>query len=334
MRAGSIARLVFWVAVAVPLLAWTDAHTGRLWLTDGLVSITAVYAIFLLAHLEWMRRHEDQLSPAAIVLFHLNGLWAFGGAYLFINAVDAAAAAPVAAAFAIWNGLLAFTLWERQREHAVHAAALGFTLLMVAMTLKFDGASMIVGWAAEGAVIAALGLRERREWLRTGGLALFTLAIAWLIVLLFTSPPVDMVVLLNRRTACGAFVIALTYWLARAAPRSASLSGERGPRNRSRHRRRHCADPDPRGVDERDPRVLEHAGNHRRLQLPGGRVDALNHLGALCHGTDRRRHPAALRSAPLFCDCRLHRHDREGRCLRISPSSIASTGSSASSAWA
>ena len=213
-RAGSLARLVFWVAVAVPLLVWTDGHAGRTWLTGGLATVTAVYAIFLLAHLEWMRRDKAQLTPEAIMLFHVNGLWAYVSAYLLIDAVHAAATAPAAAAFAIWNGLLAFGLLKREREHALHAAALGFTLLMVAIALQFDGAWITVGWAAEGAVVAALGLHERREWLRTGGLLLFAVAIARLIGLLFASPPIDMVVLLNRRTACGVFVIALTYWLA------------------------------------------------------------------------------------------------------------------------
>jgi uncharacterized membrane protein len=214
MRAGSIARLVFWVAVAEPLVVWIGGHGGRMWLTGGLTTVTAVYAIFLLAHLEWMRRENAPFSPVAIVLFHLNGLWAYVSAYLLIESVRVAAAAPVAAAFAIWNFLLAFALLKRQREHALHAAALGFTLLMVAIALQFDGAWITVGWAAEGAVVAALGLRERREWLRTGGLVLFTVAISRLMVLLFTAPPVDMVVLLNRRTACGVFIIALTYWLA------------------------------------------------------------------------------------------------------------------------
>jgi hypothetical protein len=34
-----------------------------------------------------------------------------------------------------------------------------------------------VGWAAEGAAIIALGLRERRDWLRLGGLTLFAVAV-------------------------------------------------------------------------------------------------------------------------------------------------------------
>ena len=58
-----------------------------------------------------------------------------------------------------------------------------------------------------------LGLRERRDWLRLGGLALFAVAIVRLMVLQFSEPPLGQILLLNERTLCGAFVIALTYLL-------------------------------------------------------------------------------------------------------------------------
>jgi uncharacterized membrane protein len=85
---------------------------------------------------------------------------------------------------------------------------------MVAIALQFDGPWVTVGWAAEGAVVIALGLREKRGWLRAAGTLLFAVAIARLLQLQFAPPRLDQVVLLNRRAACGLGVVALTYWIA------------------------------------------------------------------------------------------------------------------------
>ena len=67
--------------------------------------------------------------------------------------------------------------------------------------------------AAEGAVVTWLGLRERRTWLRAGGLMLFAVAIVRLGVLQFSAPSAGQLVLMNRRGLCGLFVIGLTYAL-------------------------------------------------------------------------------------------------------------------------
>jgi hypothetical protein len=78
-----------------------------------------------------------------------------------------------------------------------------------------------VGWAAEGAAIIALGLRERRDWLRLGGLALFAVAVARTIEMLTQLAPINQTVFLNSRASSAAFVMALCYvlaWLHRREP--------------------------------------------------------------------------------------------------------------------
>ena len=214
MNIGSSLRLVFWLAVAAPLLAWTGGHAGGTWLVPGLAAVAGVYVISLLAHLESTLSEDHPLNRADIALLHLNGLVTYGGAYLLIDAVNSGATAAVAAAFALWNGVLALALASRRREQALHFAAAACTLLMIAIALRYHGAAVIVGWAAEGAAIIWLGLRARREWLRVSGIVLFVVAVAQLLVLQITPPSVDQVLLLNSRTACGLFVIALVYGLA------------------------------------------------------------------------------------------------------------------------
>jgi hypothetical protein len=63
-------------------------------------------------------------------------------------------------------------------------------------------------------VITWLGLRERRRWLRTGGLALFGAAILRLAVAQTMEPRVGEIVVLNGRALSGLFIAALTYLLA------------------------------------------------------------------------------------------------------------------------
>ncbi len=208
---GAAVRLVVLLAAAAPFLAWISGHTGRTWLTAGLITVTAIYVIHLLAHFEATLREGHQLTRADIAALHLNGLIAYGGANWLIEAVNVSATAPIAFMFAFWHGAMAFWLATRRRDHALHFATLAFTLLAVAVAIQFDGAWVTMGWAAEGAAVMWLGLRQRREWLRLGGFVLFALASVQLLGLQFAAPTINQVVFLNRRAGCGAFLVALAY---------------------------------------------------------------------------------------------------------------------------
>lgn len=228
-RVSPQARLIVLMAVLVPLFQWIGGHASATWLIAGLVTVAGVYAIHLLAQLHATDREGYALTPADVTALHLNGLAAFAGAYLLIDAVNSGAVAPAAAVFALWHGGVALWLYQRQREQALHFAALAFTLLTAAIAIQFDGVWITVGWAAEGAVVMWLGLRERRDWLRAGGLAVFALAVLQLLDLQFASVTLDQTALINRRAACGVFVIALVYvteWLHRRhrAPREVAAA--------------------------------------------------------------------------------------------------------------
>jgi uncharacterized membrane protein len=119
----------------------------------------------------------------------------------------------VAGAFAAWHGALASALLRHRRDQALHLAALASVLLAIAIALRFEGPAITVGWAAEGAIVIALGIRERRDWLRAGGSLLFGIAIGRAIMLILGTP-IHQEGLLNTRAACAAFVVALSYGLA------------------------------------------------------------------------------------------------------------------------
>jgi uncharacterized membrane protein len=214
VRSNSDRRLGFWFAAFVPLLLWCNSHASRAWLTPGLAAVCGVYVIHLLGHYEALRRRPNEFDLAAVVALHLNGLGAYGAAYLLINAVNPDLTAPVAAGFAVWHGAIAVGLATHRRDEALHFATMAFTLVTVAIAIQFSGVWMTVGWAAEGAAVIWLGFRERRDWLRAGGLLLFGVAVLRLIELQFAPPPVGQLVLFNQRSGGSLFMIALTYALA------------------------------------------------------------------------------------------------------------------------
>jgi uncharacterized membrane protein len=210
---GSIARLAFWLGAIAPLIAWAGSPVSRDWTAAGLASAAAIYVAFLAATTDAERRRDGGVTPADLVLLHANPLGAFAVAYALLAPGHAARAGWLALAFAAWHGGQAIALAPHRRDAAVHAAAVGFTLAVVSMSLLLSGVWLTAGWAAEGAIVIALGLRERRDWLRIAGGGMLVVAILRLLFLLFSSPWLR-TLLFNRRAGCAAFVIALAYALA------------------------------------------------------------------------------------------------------------------------
>lgn len=210
---GAFAGFITWIAVAAPLLVWINANAGDRWLTPGLVTVATVYLLALAAALRDASSGRA-LSLVDIAWLHGNGLVMFACAYVLVEAVKVSATGAIAGAFALWQCVLAAVTVRRSRDLAIHFVALGFTLLTIAIALQFDGPAVIVGWAAEGTALVALGVRERRGWLRAAGALLVCIAVGRSAALVLSPGPVAQAFLLNRRTACAAFVIAAAYVVA------------------------------------------------------------------------------------------------------------------------
>ena len=224
LRVGARGGLVIWAAVTVPLLAWTRVFNGSAWMWPGLATVAGIYLIALAAQLHNLLMRDGR-DDRDIAWLHLNGLLMFAAAYFVLEDNHWASTGRFAAIFALWHGVVAAALVERRRDVALHFTALAFTLLSIAIALEFDGAAVTIGWACEGAAIVALGLRERREWLRVGGAALFAVALCQAIGLLLTPAPLHHVVMLNPRAAAAAAIVALSYVLAWLHYRDASAPG-------------------------------------------------------------------------------------------------------------
>lgn len=169
------ARLVGWLAAWLPFLGWLSQRSSA---AGSRVTLLALFGLHLLAELRTLARDRARLDGSDVLLLHLNGLGLLAGLLLSFPRWDthgmAAAVAGVGAGYA----LLAVALRARHDTAPLHYAALAAACAAGALALRFEGAWVTVGWAIDGACLAWLGLRERRQWLRAGGGVLLALA-AW-----------------------------------------------------------------------------------------------------------------------------------------------------------
>jgi uncharacterized membrane protein len=115
---------------------------------------------------------------------------------------------------ALVHAALARWLYTRERDAALHALAAAFSLLAATVAVELDARWITAAWAAEGAAVAWVGLRARREWFRLAGLALLIVAAGRWIVLSAPETPADFTLVFNEAFALGIWIIALTYALA------------------------------------------------------------------------------------------------------------------------
>ena len=224
---SSRVRFAVWLAVMLPLFWWIEGHLRAQWLMAALATVGAIYVLNLIAQLDTIVRNDKRLDGVDVGLFHLNGLASCAAAYVLLDAVQSDLTAWMVAGCAAWQAIVSVGLANRGRTDAVHAGALSLTLLVAAIALALDGAAITAAWAAEGAAVVWIGLRERRNWLRWAGLYLLVIAVFRLIGLEFAAPSVGQTLLWNRRAACAAFMIALLYGLAWLHDRERDLPGAR-----------------------------------------------------------------------------------------------------------
>ena len=220
-------RVALWIAVALPLLAWAATRADASWIAQGLTVATAVFALHLVAQLDALRQAEGAPGAADVMLHHLNGLGLFAVSYLLMASWPMAWRGATAAAIAAVHFGLAGLTRRPHREPPLHVAAVGATLMAVAIAMWTDGAWRVIGLSVESAALVAIGLTTGREWLRLGGGLLLGLTMLWLVGLEFQPVGTDYTVVLNARTAAAAILIALLHGLARLHRRQTGDLAER-----------------------------------------------------------------------------------------------------------
>ena len=154
-------RLVLWIAAMLPLLGWIAEHHRWTWVTPSLVTIGAIFALYLVALFDRLVRHETALSAFDLVLLHLNGLGAFFALWVLLEPVALAWVPTAGVALAIVHAAIARQMQPRDRTASLHALAVAFSLVAAAVAVEFEGTWLTAVWAVEGAAIVWIGLRAQ-----------------------------------------------------------------------------------------------------------------------------------------------------------------------------
>ena len=181
-RVGTAAGFTVWVLVALPILMWTAKHLGPAWYLAGFTTIAAVYAIALAAQLRRTLTATEppvQLGMADVTWLHLNGLLMFAAAYFLIVGSHLAATAPLAAAFALWQGCVAAFALEASTGSgaALRRARLHADVDRHRPAVRRSGRRDRVG-GGRGRASSPLGCASGGNGSRAAGVALFAVAFA------------------------------------------------------------------------------------------------------------------------------------------------------------
>jgi uncharacterized membrane protein len=220
-------RVLVLLAAMVPLFGDLALPRGASWLLANIVTIVVVSGVHLFGSLDRVLRQREPLTTPDLAAMHLAGL----GLYGLLYQTSEARFPELRGVLAIGVAAIAAGLWtilrRRDAVAALNAAALGLTLLAVAVAVQFDGRTVVVGWAAEGALITWIGVRARNNLFRAGGLLLWLAAI-WRLADGYFDTPVGFTAIVNERSLATLFVLVVGYLLAwgiarQAAAESASI---------------------------------------------------------------------------------------------------------------
>lgn len=206
-------RLVVLLGAFIPMFGDVTLPAGSSWLLANVITILAVASLHLMALVDRITRQDEELSNADLINLHVIGLGVFSLLYETLQPAYPGFRGALAVLIAL--GVLAFGRAVRARDHIawLNSLALAFTLLAVGIAVQFDGAPVVMGWAAEGAAITWLGVSMRHRAFQFGGFVLWILATLQLFDS-FYDTPASFTLLLNARTFSTLFVLVCGYLLA------------------------------------------------------------------------------------------------------------------------
>lgn len=206
-------RLLLLLGAFAPLFGTLTLPDGLTWLVPNVITIVAVAALHVMATLDRSLRQQAPLQGADLLALHLSGLGLFALLYesfqpAYPDVRGSLAAIMALGALALWR-----LLRSRDPLGAFHAGTLACTLVAIGVAVEFDGPPVTVGWAAEGAAVAWLGLRAGNAPFQFGGLLLWMLAVGRLLDRYFDTPA-GFSALFNVRAVTTLVVVSLGYGLA------------------------------------------------------------------------------------------------------------------------
>jgi uncharacterized membrane protein len=206
-------RLALLLGAFLPLFGTLTLPDGRSWLIPNIITITSVAVLHMMGLVDRALRQEERLRGADHLALHLAGLGLFALLYESLQPVFPGFRLGLAVLVALMALALYRVLRGRDEVASLHAVGLAFTLVAIGIGVQFDGATAIIGWAAEALAVTWLGVKSRQRGFEVGGLALWTLAAIQLFDS-FATTPAAFTVLVNARSFTTIFVVVVGYVLA------------------------------------------------------------------------------------------------------------------------
>jgi hypothetical protein len=221
-------RVALWLGAALPFYVFVEQRVASGWLAAAWITLLGIYGLHTLAQVHRLDEDRPRMPGMEIFLLHAGGLWLlFCVEALLTRTIASDWAAQAAYLLAVWYALLAAVAWrwEWHREAALHAIAWASALVAIGCAIQFDGPWLAVALATEGAVLVALALTCRREWIRIWGGALLGIAALRALALVLEPTSVATSTLLNARALSCLFIAALMYALAWLHARTETTPG-------------------------------------------------------------------------------------------------------------
>ena len=230
---SSLLRAIAWLAVALPLGGWIEAHHWRGWVLATSTTVAGIFAVHVAAQIRAVQGGEE-LDGRDVALLHANGVGVFVA--LFEVLTDTATVAQLAA-LAVLLAAMNAGIWAALRRvapaGAIHWLGVAMTLVAIAIWIQFGGPWAVATWATEGAAVFWIATRARREWLRVAAWVLLALAIYRWLQPDIQRTTTSYVVMANARALTGLYVIGMLYVAAWLRHRQADVAAERRRQERA-----------------------------------------------------------------------------------------------------
>jgi uncharacterized membrane protein len=224
---SSLLRVFAWLAVALPLGGWIEAHHWRGWVAATVITVVAVYGVHLAAQIRGVLAGEE-LDERDVALLHANGIGVFAALFqVLTDSLTIAQLAILAVVLASGNAGIWAALRRASPIQALHWLGVAITLIAIAIWIQFGGPWAVATWATEGAVVFWIATRARREWLRVGAWVLFGLAIYRWLQSDIRETTTSYAVVANARALTGIYLVGLLYVAAWLQHRESDAAEER-----------------------------------------------------------------------------------------------------------